>query len=133
MYRAIRIAVALLIATALLLALPSTASASKSSGHSAHAASSKSSSAKHTSTKPRETSPSRAVAVPRDSHGHIKRSEATKAAFNQQTGYTNGRPGYVIDHIKPLACGGPDAPSNMQWQTIEAAKAKDKVERLSCR
>jgi hypothetical protein len=27
--------------------------------------------------------------------------------------------GYVIDHIKPLACGGIDAPDNMQWQTIE--------------
>ena len=133
MYRAIRIAVALVLATSLLLALQSTAAASKSSGHSAHAASSKSSSAKHTSTKPRETSPSRAVAAPRDSHGRIKRSEAAKAAFKQETGYTHGRPGYVIDHIKPLACGGADAPSNMQWQTIEAAKAKDKVERLSCR
>jgi len=25
--------------------------------------------------------------------------------------------GYVIDHVVPLACGGADAPSNMQWQT----------------
>jgi hypothetical protein len=50
-----------------------------------------------------------------------------------QTGYLHGRPGYVIDHIKPLACGGLDAPSNMQWQTIAAAKAKDKVERIGCR
>ncbi len=33
---------------------------------------------------------------------------------------------YLID----LACGGADAPSNMQWQTIVAAKAKDKVERV---
>jgi hypothetical protein len=24
----------------------------------------------------------------------------------------------VIDHVNPLACGGPDAPSNMQLQTI---------------
>jgi hypothetical protein len=39
----------------------------------------------------------------------------------------------VIDHIKPLACGGVDAPSNMQWQTIAAAKAKDNVERVGCR
>jgi len=36
-------------------------------------------------------------------------------AFARQTGYPNGRPGYVIDHIKPLACGGVDARSNMQW------------------
>jgi hypothetical protein len=50
----------------------------------------------------------------------------------RDTGYSTGRPGYVVDHIKPLACGGADAPSNMQGQTIEAAKAKDRVERLGC-
>src|SRR2546422_85173 len=69
----------------------------------------------------------------RDSHGNIKRSEAAKHAFEAQTGYPHGRPGYVVDHIKPLACGGVDAPSNMQWQTIAAATAKDKVERAGCR
>ena len=26
--------------------------------------------------------------------------------------------GYVIDYIKPLACGSADAVLNMQWQTI---------------
>lgn len=41
-------------------------------------------------------------------------------------------PGYVIDHVKPLACGGPDEPSNMQWQPIADAKAKDKWERKTC-
>jgi hypothetical protein len=39
-----------------------------------------------------------------------------------------GCPNYVIDHIKPLAIGGVDAPCNMHWQTIKAAKAKDKIE-----
>jgi hypothetical protein len=38
-------------------------------------------------------------------------------------------PGYVIDHIKPLDCGGRDHPSNMQWQTIAEGRAKDKWER----
>jgi hypothetical protein len=38
-------------------------------------------------------------------------------------------PGYVIDHIISLDCGGRDAPSNMQWQTIAEGKAKDKWER----
>lgn len=38
-------------------------------------------------------------------------------------------PGYVIDHIIPLACDGPDEPENLQWQKVEDAKAKDKVER----
>jgi hypothetical protein len=73
------------------------------------------------------------VIVGRSVDGRIKRSEAAKAAFMRQTGYQHGRPGYIIDHIKPLACGGTDAPSNMQWQTIAAAKAKDKTERVGCR
>jgi hypothetical protein len=37
--------------------------------------------------------------------------------------------GYVVDHVKPLECGGADAPSNMQWQTVAAGKAKDKTRR----
>lgn len=41
-------------------------------------------------------------------------------------------PGYIVDHINPLACGGDDHPSNMQWQTVLDAKAKDKWERKSC-
>jgi hypothetical protein len=72
-------------------------------------------------------------AVTRDARGRIQRSEAARHSFARQTGFPNGRPGYVIDHIKPLACGGADAPSNMQWQTIGAAKAKDKTERVGCR
>jgi len=47
----------------------------------------------------------------------------------RQSGFPKGRQGYVVDHIVPLACGGLDAPSNMQWQTKEQARAKDKVER----
>ena len=66
--------------------------------------------------------------VQRDSHGRIKRSEASKREFMKKTGYPKGRPGYVVDHIKPLKKGGCDCPSNMQWQTKEAAKAKDKWE-----
>ncbi len=37
-------------------------------------------------------------------------------------------PGYVIDHVVALKRGGADHPSNMQWQTREDAKAKDKWE-----
>jgi hypothetical protein len=48
------------------------------------------------------------------------------------TGYPTGRLGYVVDHIIPLACEGPDTPENMQWQTLEEAKAKDKIERKEC-
>jgi hypothetical protein len=72
---------------------------------------------------------SHAVAgVERDSHGRIMRSEAAKEEFMRQSGYPHGRPGYVVDHIIPLKRGGADSPSNMQWQTIEDAKAKDKWE-----
>jgi len=62
-----------------------------------------------------------------------KRSEAEKDAFLRETGFPHGRPGYVVDHRVPLACGGADAPSNMQWQTVEAAKLKDKTERIGCK
>src|SRR5579864_1674331 len=60
--------------------------------------------------------------VQRDTHGKIKRSEAAKDAFKHQhpcpaNGRSSGScPGYVIDHVRPLECGGADAPSNMQWQ-----------------
>jgi hypothetical protein len=49
------------------------------------------------------------------------------------TGRTSGAcPGYVKDHVLPLACGGPDAVSNLQWQTIRDAKAKDRWETKAC-
>jgi hypothetical protein len=76
--------------------------------------------------------------VQRDSHGRIRRSTAAKNAFKHDhpcpaTGRNSGScPGYVIDHVNPLECGGADAPSNMHWQTIADGKAKDKTERY-CR
>ena len=79
-----------------------------------------------------------APSLTRDARGRIRRSGAAKNAFKRQqpcpsTGRASGScPGYVIDHIKPLECGGADAPGNMQWQTIADGKAKDKTER-SCR
>ena len=71
------------------------------------------------------------------------RSHAAKIEFQEShpcpaTGRTAGRTagkcrGYVIDHIRPLACGGADAPHNMQWQTKAEARAKDRHERRRCR
>ena len=67
-------------------------------------------------------------------HGRSRRSAAAKAAFKRQnpcpsTGQSTGPcPGYVIDHVIALKRGGLDDPANMQWQTVEAAKAKDRVE-----
>ena len=82
---------------------------------------------------PRQTTSASALPVARNSRGRIKRSDEAKREFERETGYPHGRPGYVVDHIKPLACGGADDPSNMQWQTVAEAKAKDKTERIGCR
>src|SRR6266568_4288358 len=68
------------------------------------------------------TKATRAHGVDRDSGGKIKRSAAAKKEFKKETGYSHGRPGYVVDHVVPLKRGGADSPSNMQWQTKEAAK-----------
>jgi 5-methylcytosine-specific restriction endonuclease McrA len=72
-------------------------------------------------------------------YAHTKRSQSAKIVFKHQhscpvTGARTGRcKGYVIDHVKPLACGGADAPPNMQLQTTSESKAKDKWERKGCR
>lgn len=45
------------------------------------------------------------------------------------TGKTVGAcPGYVVDHIIPLQCCGPDKASNMQWQSVAEGKKKDRAE-----
>lgn len=73
------------------------------------------------------------------SEAKIARSSSAKAEFKRlqpcpSTGRPRGAcPGYIIDHIKPLCAGGPDDPGNMQWQTVEAAKVKDRAERRQCR
>jgi len=89
---------------------------------------------------PKRTSPkARRSVVRRDADGRIKRSQTAKNHFKQwHPCPANGRrsgscPGYVIDHIVPLACGGADEPGNMQWQTVAAGKAKDQWERKGCR
>jgi hypothetical protein len=80
-----------------------------------------------------------ACEIPRDSRGHIKRSSAAVVRFKKghpcpSKGATKGTcPGYVVDHIVPLCACGLDDQSNMQWQTKEEAKQKDKKEREMCR
>ena len=74
-----------------------------------------------------------------DLEAKTHRSASAKRAFKRQhpcpaTGLPAGPcPGYVIDHVRPLACGGPDRPENMQWETVEEAKEKDRTERQDCR
>jgi len=64
----------------------------------------------------------------RDNRGRIKRSESAKRQFQRTHPRPSGCKDCVVDHVVPLKRGGADSPSNMQWQTKEAAKAKDKVE-----
>ncbi|MER2518604.1 MAG: HNH endonuclease signature motif containing protein [Candidatus Accumulibacter phosphatis] len=67
-----------------------------------------------------------------------KRNAAVAAAFQREipcpsTGQTRGTcAGWIKDHIVPLCAGGPDTVQNMQWQTVEDAKEKDRRERRQC-
>lgn len=67
------------------------------------------------------------------------RSVAVKLEFKRHypcpsTGRAEGAcPGWVMDHRMPLCAGGEDDASNMQWQTVADAKAKDVDERRLCR
>src|SRR5206468_1805206 len=54
-------------------------------------------------TTPKETkheSTPAVVTAARDANGRINRSESARHAFEVQTGYPKGRPGYVVDHIR---------------------------------
>jgi hypothetical protein len=62
--------------------------------------------------------------------GKLIRSREAIREFKRCTGFPQGRPGYVIDHIFPLACGGADVPENMIWQRAADGKQKDKWERV---
>jgi hypothetical protein len=60
------------------------------------------------------------------------RSASVKREFHlthpcPATGLRSGAyPGYIKDQVVPLTCGGLDVPSNLQWQTVRDAKAKDR-------
>lgn len=114
--------IAALLAVVLVAATPLSADGG---GHSSHRSSGGSSYRSHT-----DRSGSRS----HHSNSSRKRDPAQRSAFQRthpcpSTGKTSGAcPGYVVDHVKPLKRGGADAPSNMQWQTKEAAKEKDRRE-----
>lgn len=71
--------------------------------------------------------------VVRDESGKTERSGAVQAAFRSKypcptTKQSTGAcPGWAIDHVIPLACGGSDAVYNLQWlpNTIKSAKGPD--------
>ena len=47
----------------------------------------------------------------------------TKARGGRIGSASGACPGWVVDHVKALACGGADRSENMQWQTVADAKA----------
>src|SRR3989442_4236124 len=111
---------------------PRTRSWSSSTPSSSSNSKSKRSPSSHKTATSKSTVSPRPTVAARNSHGRIKRSASARNAFKKQTGYPHGRKRYVVDHIVPLECGGADAPSNMQWQTVAEAKVKDRTER-NCR
>jgi hypothetical protein len=67
-------------------------------------------------------------------HSYEARAEFMRSHPCPANGQTRGAcPGYVVDHVVPLCAGGADASSNMQWQAIDAAKAKDRDAMSQCR
>ena len=116
-----------LIVAALLVALACIASPVVATGNHFHA----------TTTSTHSATGSHNKAAPwvhRDAHGRIARDPRQLNTFKKQnpcpaTGKTYGScPGYTVYHVIPLKRGGADSPSNMQWQTNEAAREKDKWE-----
>jgi hypothetical protein len=103
-------------------------SGSHSSGHTSSHSSS------HAVTGHTPTSKRAAQGVTRDSHGKIARSAKAKVDFKHShpcpsTGKRSGAcPGYVVDHRQALKHGGSDTVSNMQWQTVQDARIKDRTE-----
>lgn len=78
--------------------------------------------------------------VVRDAGGKIARSRAVIAAFRARHAcpstklLTGACPGWAIDHVIPLECGGCDSVSNMQWlpnqiKSAAGTLAKDRWER----
>jgi hypothetical protein len=58
------------------------------------------------------------------------RSLTVKHQFWELTGHPHGWKGHIVDHRRALVCGGPDAVSNMQWETIAEARVKDRWEAI---
>lgn len=76
----------------------------------------------------------------RDADGGIHRSTAQRAAFVRMHpcpvngAVTGACPGWSVDHVIPLACGGCDTPVNMQWlpatiKSCAGTQCKDRWER----
>jgi hypothetical protein len=74
--------------------------------------------------------PYSACAATASAHKSVNSRAAERIKFMRETGYPDGRPGYVVDYIVSPECGGATDTSNMQWLTEEEAnkKAQEKKE-----
>lgn len=67
------------------------------------------------------------------------RSAAERLAFIRETpcpatGERRGAcPGYEVDHLIALVCGGPDTRENMQWLTVADHREKTRHDVRYCR
>lgn len=80
----------------------------------------------------------------RTATGEIRRSKAVLRAYQKihpcpSTGRTTGKcPGWSLDHVIPLACGGCDSIENLQWlknsiKSCAGTWCKDRWERaINC-
>lgn len=74
--------------------------------------------------------------IQRYSNGEIKRSAVVVSNFKRlhpcpSTGSKFGScPGWYVDHVIPLACGGCDSLQNLQWLPEQQWRDKSKWERL---
>ena len=72
-------------------------------------------------------------------HAEARRSPAIRAEFVRahpcpSTGATRGPcPGWQVDHIEALVCGGRDELRNLQWLPVAEHRAKTRVEVKLCR
>lgn len=50
------------------------------------------------------------------------------------TGQTRGAcPGWQVDHVQALVCGGRDEPANLQWLTAQEHREKTRRDMRGCR
>lgn len=74
----------------------------------------------------------------RDPKGQLVRSMSRRRLFLTLIGALDTKhpknvpPGFVVNHIVPLACGGCDVPSNMELMTVAAWKGRTGAERADC-
>lgn len=66
----------------------------------------------------------------RGKDGSLVRSMPRRNAFRRATGFPDGRPGWCVDHVVPLVCGGCDVQSNMAWMPCDVMRQKDDLMRV---